>query len=89
MTRTRIPSITHYALLLAALALVTLAGFGLYTWYQVDQLREEVRENGREAARQELASALDHVRTQATQQASRFARWEEVRQQLGTPQYYA
>ena len=88
MIRTRIPSITHYALLLAAVALVTLAGFGLYTWHQVDQLRAEIHESAREAARQELANALERVRTQAAQQASRFARWEEVRQQLGTPQYY-
>lgn len=89
MSRGRTPSIINYALLLAAVALVTLAGFGLYTWYKVDQLRGGIEESGREAARQELASALEHVRTQAIQQASRFARWEEVRQQLGTPQYYA
>ncbi|WP_018169807.1 MULTISPECIES: bifunctional diguanylate cyclase/phosphodiesterase [unclassified Thioalkalivibrio] len=85
----RTPSITHYALLLAAIALVTLASFGLYTWYKVDQLRGEIQESGREAARQELAGTLEHVLTQAAEQASRFARWEEVRQQLGTPHYYA
>ncbi|MGM0554561.1 MAG: putative bifunctional diguanylate cyclase/phosphodiesterase [Pseudomonadota bacterium] len=89
MTSRRALSITQYALLLAAIALIILASFGLYTWHKVDQLRGEVHERGREAARQELASALEHVRTQATEQASRFARWEEVRQQLDTPQYYA
>ncbi|TVQ75350.1 MAG: bifunctional diguanylate cyclase/phosphodiesterase [Chromatiaceae bacterium] len=88
MTPRRVPSIAHYALLLAAIALVTLVGLGLYTWHQVDQLRGEIRESGREAAQQELARALEHVRMQATEQASRFAHWEEVRQQLGIPQYY-
>lgn len=82
-------SITHYALLLAAVSLLIVAGFGFYTWHKVDQLRGEIQESGREAARQELAEALDHVREQADRQASRFARWEEVRQQLGTPHYYA
>ncbi|WP_018949459.1 bifunctional diguanylate cyclase/phosphodiesterase [Thioalkalivibrio sp. ALMg11] len=84
----RTPSITLYALLLAAVALVTLASFGLYTWHKVDQLRDEVYVSGYEAARQELANALGHVRKDAALQASRFARWEEVRQQLGTPHYY-
>lgn len=88
MTPRRIPSIAHYSLLLAAIALITLVGFGLYTWHKVEQLRSEIRESGREAAQQELAKALERVRMQTSEQASRFAHWEEVRQQLGNPQYY-
>ncbi|WP_019626270.1 bifunctional diguanylate cyclase/phosphodiesterase [Thioalkalivibrio sp. ALJT] len=82
------PSIIHYALLLAAITLIIIFVFGLYTWYKVDQLRGEIHAGSQAAGQQELATALERVQTQSIQQALRFAEWEEVRQQLRTPEFY-
>ncbi len=82
-------SILHYSVLFAAAALLLFAAFGWLTATELRTLRANVEQSNLKQANQELERAIDRVRDEAGKVAAGFAAWQEVRQQLQAPQYYA
>lgn len=82
-------SITQYAGLFAGLTLVMFAIFGGLTYHEVQQVRADLAMSNATLAQQEIRRGGDHVLNYARRVTEGFAAWEEVRQQLDTPHFYA
>ncbi len=81
-------SITHYAMFMAVLVLVSLTLYGYFTWEQIRNVHADVEQRSRLSAREELRQVLRHRLESARKTISAFAQWEEVHQQLSIPHYY-
>ncbi len=82
-------SILQYSILFAAAALLLFAAFGWLTAAELRTLRANVEQSNLSQAHRELERAVERVRDEAGKMAAGFAVWQEVRQQLRAPRYYA
>lgn len=82
-------STTHYAGLVGALTLGLFAAFGVLTYFEMQQVKNDAADANLAAAQRELNRNIERVFEQSAAAARQFAAWDEVRQQLRTPQYYA
>ncbi len=87
-TRPHALSITHYAVIVAALTLCLLIAFGILTYREIQQVQVELAASSLTAAQQELDTKIEQVFEQTRQIARKFATRDEVRQQLKAPHYY-
>lgn len=85
----RPPSISTFAILFIG-AIVLLFGLvGRLTLERLEAARQQIANSNRVAAREELHRALGAVLAAARVDANSLAAWDESRQQLGNPTYYA
>ena len=82
-------SIGGYALFMVALVLLAFVSYGAFTYSEFQRVRGDMLEAGRAAATQEIGEAMELLLRDAKATADRFAGWEEVRQQIREPRYYA
>jgi diguanylate cyclase (GGDEF)-like protein len=82
-------SIGGYALVMIVLLLLAVGSYGIFTFSEFERIRADLEHAQTTAARQELNEAMALVLADAQDVAERFAGWEEVRQQLREPRYYA
>jgi diguanylate cyclase (GGDEF)-like protein len=85
----KIPSIAQYASLMIGVVLFAFVGFAGLTYQEFHAVRADLDATGRAAARDEVVGAMQRVLEKSERAARRFAEWEEVRQQLQVPRYYA
>lgn len=82
-------SIARLSLYFVLLTGVLVSGLGIFFWIEIDRTAASVEAREHEAARVEVGEALatmaKHIRTSG----ETLARWEETRQQLFFPDYYA
>lgn len=81
--------ISHYALWLIGVLVVALGGLAAVVFHDTDKLREQVVQSDFRHAQQELHEAIGLLNQQAAQAASALEQWDEARQQLENPLYYA
>ncbi len=82
-------SIARLSFLFVLTTSLLVAGLGLYFWLEIERTRAEIVDNERAAARQEGREALATVVQRIRNSAANIAEWEETRQQLYFPDYYA
>ena len=81
-------SIKHVAFAFITGLLVLVSLIGGFAAYQTRAVTRSLEEHGREAARAELAAAIQRLLSQTQEQAVNLAGWDETRQQLVMPEYY-
>jgi diguanylate cyclase (GGDEF)-like protein len=82
-------SIRQIALVLV-IGLLCVAGLiGAFAAYQTRSVSEDLARSNREAAQSELAAATERLFRRVASQADKLAHWDETRQQLVAPEYYA
>lgn len=82
-------SIGVYALIMVVLVLLAFLSYGAFTYSEFQRVRADMQATGNVAARDELRAVMRHLLLDAEAMAERFAKWEEVAQQLQVPRYYA
>jgi diguanylate cyclase (GGDEF)-like protein len=88
LSREHPPSVTHYAILLAVLILALLTLFGLIAHGELQKLEQKLEASRASAAQQEIGDALSRVSQGVRDNLQRLAGWDEVYQQLTSPDYY-
>ncbi len=81
--------ITHYALLLFIALVVSLGVFAALVLHDAARLKEQVAQSDQTLARQELEEAIALLTREAEAAAQALMQWDEARQQLDNPAYYA
>lgn len=81
-------SIKQIALVLITGLLVLVSLIGGMAAYQTRAVTRSMEQHGREAARSELAAAVQRLVGQTENHALKLADWDETRQQLVMPEYY-
>jgi len=81
--------IAHYALLLFFVLVVALGVFAAFVFHDVSHLKEQAALSDEKLARQELEEAVALLARQAESAAQALVQWDEARQQLENPVYYA
>ena len=87
-TRHGLP-ISFYAFIMVGMVLLAFLSYGVFTYTEFQRLRADMDQTNRAAAQQEVALVMDGLLREAESRADAFAAWEEVRQQLQNPRYYA
>jgi diguanylate cyclase (GGDEF)-like protein len=89
--RTRLPPrpIAHYALALFFVLVAALGVLAVLVFHDTARLKEEIAESDEKLARQELSEAIALLRQRAESTAEDLMQWDEARQQLENPTYYA
>lgn len=82
-------SIKQIALAFLVGLLLLAAAIGGFASYQTRMVTLGLERHNQEAARARLAAAVDHLVEASETQAVKLANWDETRQQLGLPEYYA
>ncbi len=86
--RTETLSIKHVALAFVAGLLLLVTLIGGFAAYQTRSVTRSLEQHNQNAARSELAAAVQRLLTQTARQADNLAQWDETRQQLVLPEYY-
>jgi diguanylate cyclase (GGDEF)-like protein len=81
-------SIKQIALAFITGLLVLVSLIGGFAAYQTRNVSEKLEQHSRDAARSELAAAVERLVRQTERQANALANWDETRQQLVLPEYY-
>jgi diguanylate cyclase (GGDEF)-like protein len=81
--------LSHLNLGLLVLMLLLLLGFGLSLRLGLQEMAEASRKHTAAMARQELALATAHLDSRLRSVVRGLAEWDESRQQLSNPEYYA
>ena len=82
-------STTTFTMLFLALGLVLFSAVGAWMLQRMEAVQHLAREADREAAEEELARAARTTLERVSDRARALARWDEARQQLVDPTYYA
>ena len=82
-------SIKHVALAFITALLVLVSLIGAFSAYQTRAVTHRLEQHNQNAAQSELAAAVEHLLSQAKEQVASLAQWDETRQQLVLPEYYA
>jgi diguanylate cyclase (GGDEF)-like protein len=82
-------SIKHYALLFTMVIILLFSGYGLYTYYGVKDLKSRIQSSTETSAERELKKAIDEAYRDILEHTEEYAQWDEVRQQINNPLYYA
>lgn len=81
--------IAHYALLLFFVLVVSLGVFAALVFHDTARLKAQIARSEEKLARQELEEAIGLMTRQAEGAAQALMQWDEARQQLDNPAYYA
>lgn len=89
--RGRLPPrpIAHYALLLSFVLVASLGVLAATVFHDTARLKEQISRTDERLARQELQEAIALLARQADAAAQALMQWDEARQQLDNPAYYA
>ena len=82
-------SIKHIALAFITGLLVLTSLIGGFAAYQTRTVTRSLEQHNQDAAQSELAAAVQRLLSQTEEQAVKLAYWDETRQQLVLPEYYA
>lgn len=82
-------SIGQLALLYLSLFTLMMLAMGVYFWHEIGQTNFQLQEQAARTARVELAEAMEAVGRQAHTLGENLATWDETKQQLVFPEYYA
>jgi len=88
-TRSLSLSIKQLALVFVAGLMLTMSLLGAYALYQTRVASDNLALHRHEAAAAELHARLDQLLSESEKQAAQLAGWDETRQQLVLPAYYA
>src|SRR5512139_3774014 len=81
--------ITQYAVALFFVLVAALSMLAALVFHDTAQLKRQIAESDEKLARQELSEAIVLLTRQAESTAQALAQWDEARQQLENPIYYA
>jgi len=81
-------SIKHIGLAFVTGLLVLVSLIGGFSAYQTRALTHNLAQHNHDAARSELAAAVQRLLSQTEDLAIQLAEWDETRQQLVLPEYY-
>lgn len=81
--------IARYALLLLCVLVAALGALAIFVFHDVSRLKEQIALSDQRLARQELAEMLARLDGEAKGAAEALMQWDEARQQLENPAYYA
>jgi len=82
-------SIKQLALVFVAGLMLSMSLLGAYALYQTRAASDNLARHRQEAAAAELQARLDQLLDETEKQAAKLADWDETRQQLMLPAYYA
>ena len=82
-------SIKQIALAFITGLLILVSLIGGFAAFQTRSVTHSLELSSKEAARSELAAAVERLLNRTENQAGNLAHWDETRQQLVTPEYYA
>ena len=71
------------------LIIVLFISFSVFTYNEVSNLQQSIKDSNNKVAREELLSTAHDAEQDIQGHALDFSLWEEVRQQLSNPLYYA
>ncbi len=91
LIRARMPPkpIASYAMALFFVLVAALGILAAFVFHDIDRLREQIAQYDEKLARQELDEAIALLARQAESTARALTQWDEARQQLENPAYYA
>jgi diguanylate cyclase (GGDEF)-like protein len=81
--------IAQYALVLFFVMVATLGVLAAFVFHDTARLKERIGQSDEKLARQELNEAIALLTQQAESAARALTQWDEARQQLDNPVYYA
>jgi diguanylate cyclase (GGDEF)-like protein len=81
--------VSHLGLALVGLVLIAVLGLGSLMWLELGQLTSRLHVQEQESARIEVNDGLTRLESNLLDTAQSLARWDETRQQLVYPEYYA
>lgn len=82
-------SIARLSLIFVLLTSLLVAGLGVFIWVEIDRTTGESQDREYQAARKEIGEALGEVGRHIRASGETLGQWEETRQQLFNPDYYA
>ena len=82
-------TINQIALLLITGLLILVSLIGSFAAYQTRAVTRSLEQHSQEAARSELAASVQRLLALTSEKAAKLAEWDETRQQLVLPEYYA
>ncbi len=82
-------SIGRLSLIFVLTAGLLVIGLGGYFWHEISRATESLGVSEHESARQEVAQALQTTVQHMRESGQALANWDETRQQLVFPEYYA
>jgi diguanylate cyclase (GGDEF)-like protein len=82
-------TINQYALAFAFITLLLFSLFTLFSYLELNKLKNDIQANSRIAAAHELEAALHKAIQHINNYTRDFAGWEEVKQQVSNPSFYA
>ena len=82
-------SIARLSLFFVLLTSLLVTGLGTFFWFEIDRTTKETQQREYQAARKEIGEALSAVARHIRASSETLAQWEETRQQLFFPDYYA
>jgi diguanylate cyclase (GGDEF)-like protein len=82
-------SIARLSLIFVMLTSFLVAGLGAYFWFEFDRTAKEIQKREYQAASDEINEALRAVARNIRTSGDALGQWEETRQQLYFPDYYA
>lgn len=82
-------SITRLSLLYVLATGLLVVSLGVFFWLEIDRTGQALQDREQQSARQELTEALDAMARRIQSSAQTLAQWEETRQQLYYPDFYA
>ena len=82
-------SINSYGLLFIVLTLLSFGSVALYSIYQIDDIKTSAKNKTRLLAQKEVSGLIKKIKNELEKTANSFSHWEELRQQLDNPVYYA
>jgi hypothetical protein len=82
-------SIKEVALTLMGGLLLLVSLIGAYAAYQTRTVTRNLEQHSQDSARAELSNAVQRMLSQAKESGDHLANWDETRQQLVQPEYYA
>src|SRR4030065_165658 len=81
--------IAQYALALFFVMVATLGVLAAFVFHDTARLKERIEQSDEKLARQELTEAIALLTQQVEGFAQALTQWDEARQQLDNPVYYA
>ncbi len=81
--------IRQLALIFISSALLLMSLVGGFALHEMRGISRNLMHTNQAAARAELATAVEQLSSRIKNQADTLARWDETRQQLAVPEYYA
>lgn len=81
-------SINGYAILFLCLVAILFAGIGWYSYQSLENTRANIRNENLDAAKKEIAEAINNFTTQFKILEKDVSKWDELFQQIANPAYF-